>query len=285
MPAASKFDEIGHLARRHGRVSHSIYRQRLRWSRLLGESEEMKGKGSFLFKPFVNRFVPRFNGFSFPLARANEYEADATAVRLTSSGALAGALTSMEVVARYLAEDYWARIDDEADEQARPTREPYFGMGHAVFTDLDEASARAWQEQAMAEQSTWEDTHRALSERLMAIGEEPSFVPPASGQAVDRLLGPSMDLITGASDRRWKNNVLAAWQSRYQEIQEARHRLTELDEKLVTDLDFTVQEAYELAELTESLAKSPNRARACSTEVRYDSSRHCHQHNSCLLCC
>ena len=46
--------------------------------------EASESKGSFLFMPFLNWFVPYFSAFSFPLARANEYEADAISVRLTS---------------------------------------------------------------------------------------------------------------------------------------------------------------------------------------------------------
>ena len=62
--------------------------------------------------PFLNWFVPYFSG-SFPLARANEYEADAISVRLTSSRTVADALTSMEVVGGYLSDFYWPQIDAE----------------------------------------------------------------------------------------------------------------------------------------------------------------------------
>ena len=46
--------------------------------------EVSESKGRFLFMSFLNWFVPYFSAFSFPLARANEYEADAISVRLTS---------------------------------------------------------------------------------------------------------------------------------------------------------------------------------------------------------
>ena len=62
------------------------------------ELETTESKGSFLFKPFLDWFVPYFGAFSFPLARANEYEADAISVRLTSSRATAEALKLWAVI-------------------------------------------------------------------------------------------------------------------------------------------------------------------------------------------
>ena len=46
--------------------------------------------------------VPYFTAFSFPLARANEYEAEGIAVQLTSSRTAAEALTSLVVMDGYL---------------------------------------------------------------------------------------------------------------------------------------------------------------------------------------
>ena len=226
--------EFGHLAKGHGIVSHSIYRQRLRWSRLMAVLEASESKGSFLFMPFLNWFVPYFGAFSFPLARANEYEADAISVRLTSSRATAEALTSIEVVGGYLTDFYWPLIDAEFGEQSQPSREPYSEMSDAFATRLDKVTSLLWLGPAMDRQTTSEDTHPALSERLAAIGEEPSFSPPEPGQAADGLLGPSLEVTTKALDRKWKDNILSAWELRHEEIQEGRRRLEELNEKHAT---------------------------------------------------
>ena len=42
--------EFGHLAKRHGKVSNWIYRQRLRWSRLLAVLDTTESRGSFLLQ-------------------------------------------------------------------------------------------------------------------------------------------------------------------------------------------------------------------------------------------
>ena len=252
--------EFGHLAKGHGIVSHSIYRQRLRWSRLMAVLEASQSKGRFLFMPFLNWFVPYFGAFSFPLARANEYEADAISVRLTSSHAIAEALTSIEVVGGYLSDFYWPLIDAEFGEQSQPRREPYFEMSDAFATRLDKATSLLWLDPAIARQTTSEDTHPALSERLAAIGEQPSFSPPEPGQSADGLLGPSLEVTTKALDTKWKDSILSVWELRHEEILEGRRRLKELKEKHANGIDLTVQERRERAELTEIIAKDANAA-------------------------
>jgi hypothetical protein len=112
----------------------------------------------------------------------------------------------------------------------------------------------------MAKQTTSEDTHPALSERLAAIGEEPSFSPPEPGQAADGLLSASLEVITKELDTKWRDNVLSQWGVRHEEIQEGRRRLTELTEKHENGVDLTVQERRERAELTEAIAKDANSA-------------------------
>ena len=252
--------EFGHLAKGHGRASNWIYRQRLRWSRLLGVLEASESQGGFLVRPFLNWFAPYFNAYSFQLARANEYEADATSARLTSPGAAAQALTSVNVVGSYLAERYWPQIHKQAEEQPQPGFAPYSGMGHRVAAELDDTSTRGWLEQAMARQTTSDDTHPALSERLKAIGETPRLAPPAPGEAADRLLGAARTAITEGFDQRWKDNIFPSWQQRHREVQEARANLAELNTRHESGAELTLQDAYDRARLTESVGNDADAA-------------------------
>lgn len=248
--------EFGHLSKGHGRMSNWIYRQRLRWVRLVHALDAQNSAGSFLVKPFLNWFAPYFSAYSFPLARANEYEADATSARLTSPRAAAEALTSVNIVGNYLGERYWPDIHKQADELPRPGFTPYSSMSHGVATDLDEASIKIWLARALKRETTSDDTHPALADRLKAIGETARVAPPAAGQAADRLLGESLDTITEIFDRRWQEKILPSWQERYQSIQQDRRRLAELDARHAAGAAFTVKEACDRAWLTESVGKN-----------------------------
>ena len=78
--------EIGHLAGGHGAISNRIYRLRMSWANLLERLQRQNSAGMFLFQPFFNWFSPYFSAYSFPLARANEYHADAVAAQLQREG-------------------------------------------------------------------------------------------------------------------------------------------------------------------------------------------------------
>lgn len=246
--------EFGHLAGGHGRTSNWIYRQRLRWSRLVQALDANESKGSFLFKPFLKWYAPYFNAYSFPLARANEYEADAAAARLVSPQATAEALTSVNVIGSYLGERYWPRIHRQADELPQPGFAPYSDMGHGVSTDMDAASAHVWLAQALARQTTVDDTHPALADRLRAIGASARLAPPQPGEAADRLLGAALENVTASFDRRWRDSIEPAWQQRHREVQEGRRRLAELNAMHEGGTELAWKDAFERATLTESMA-------------------------------
>jgi Zn-dependent protease with chaperone function len=245
--------EYGHLARGHGRLSNWIYRQRLRWWRLMEALDGQESRGRFLFRPFLRWYAPYFNAFSFPLARANEYEADAASVRLTSVRSAAEALTSVNVIGNYLSERYWPQVHRQADEVPQPSSfAPYSAMGGGLGSGIDEVSARGWLDRALARETGIDDTHPALSDRLKAIEGQPALSPPAPGQAADRLLGSALAPITEGFDQRWRESIQPSWEERHQEVREGRRRLAELDQAS-TSAELPLAEAYERARLAESI--------------------------------
>jgi Zn-dependent protease with chaperone function len=247
--------EFGHLAKGHGAMSNWIYRQRLRWARLMDMLEHVESWGIVLFRPFLRWYAPYFNAYSYPLARANEFEADATSARLVSPGAAAQALTAVNVVGSYLQETYWPRIHSLADNLPQPAFAPYSAMGK-LAGDMEPDSIHKWLKQALARKTTQEDTHPALTERLGALDEKPKLALPEPGRAADRLLGAALERITQAFDERWKDNILPSWQERHQEAQEGRRRLAELESKT----DLSVQEEFERARLTQSSGGDADKA-------------------------
>jgi Zn-dependent protease with chaperone function len=252
--------EFGHLARGHGAMSNWIYRQRLRWSRLMSALEEVESWGIVLFRPFLRWYAPYFNAYSYPLARANEFEADATSARLASPRAAAEALTAVNVVGSYLDERYWPQIHKQADQLSQPSFAPYSAMGPRVTSDIDEASMQRWLEQALERKTTLDDTHPSLSERLGALGEKACIALPSAGAAADRLLGGALERITQAFDRRWHDGILPSWEERHQEVQAARRQLAELDAKHASGAELSLQEAYDRARLSESVGGNADAA-------------------------
>src|SRR5205807_7861266 len=79
-----------------------IYRLRRVWMRLDSALAQRPQWGSGAIRGVLHWYVPYFNACSFPLARRNEFEADASSVQLTSADSAAQALTNVSVIGSYL---------------------------------------------------------------------------------------------------------------------------------------------------------------------------------------
>ena len=137
---------------------------------------------------------------------------------LPRSRATAEALTSIEVVGGYLSDFYWPVIDAEFGEKPQPGREPYSEMGDAFATRLDRETGQIWLHPAMAGPTTSEDTHPALSERLAASARSQVSALRSRVKPLTDYWVPSLEVTTKALDRRWKDNILSAWDERHKQI-------------------------------------------------------------------
>ena len=245
--------EFGHLSRNHAKVGNWIYRQRLRWMRL-AHSFEMSGQsGGLLFTPFLKRFLPYFNAYSFPLARANEYEADATSAQLTDPATAADALTAVYAVGHFLDESYWPGIYARATQLPEPDAMPLQEMPDAIHS-VSENQWRHWIDAAMAHASGLDDTHPGLSDRLAALKQAPRLCLPTDEDRADRLLGELNNTISLEYDQDWLREVTPGWQQRFEQAKEGKAHLDNLDRQ-AAEAPLTPEMAMERALLTESLGK------------------------------
>ena len=203
--------ELGHLSHGHARTSNWIYRLRQTWLRLEDALIHHGPPGSQVINWFYRWYVPYFFAFSFPLARANEFEADEAAVRLTSAQAACQALTNVNVVGTFLNERYWPELYKAALDAAPQTAfAPYTRLGTVALTGISEADRKTWMTAALQEMASVADTHPSLQERIHAMGGRAELVVPAPGQAADLLLRPALPRLLTEFDQYWHKRM-AVW--------------------------------------------------------------------------
>jgi Zn-dependent protease with chaperone function len=220
--------ELGHLARGHARAGHWIYRLRVIWQRLSRAFEGRRHWGALLVQPFFARYIPYFVATSFPLARANEYEADATSVELTCARVAAQALTGFGVTASYLDEHYWPAIQARAQHMPQPAVTPIGDFTADAVRQVPPQDLKRWQEAALATTTSLDDTHPCLTDRLKAMGAPAELALPAPGESADTLLEPERARLQSALDEVWRKAVEQPWTQAYQRAQSARQRLAQL---------------------------------------------------------
>jgi Zn-dependent protease with chaperone function len=245
--------ELGHLSRGHARTGNWIYRLRLIWQRLDHAFSETQHWGAGPIRAFFSWYIPRFSATSFPLARSNEYEADAAAVNLTSARSAAQALTAVSIVGSYLSEKYWPRIHSAARELPQPAFAPYSEFVAHAIRDVPAEELRSWQETALSTKTSYDDTHPALADRLQAMGVEADFSPPLQGDSAEQLLGVERARLESVFDAQWRERVAESWKQVHENTRINRQRLAEL--RAAAQLDEVRR--LELADLEEDVGAGP----------------------------
>jgi Zn-dependent protease with chaperone function len=241
--------ELGHLSSGHARTGNWIYRLRLIWQRLDGAFAQTSHWGAGPIRAFFRWYIPRFSATSFPLARSNEYEADAAAVQLTSARSAAQALTAVSIVGSYLNEKYWPKIHSAARELPQPAFAPYSEFMATAIKDVPAEELCSWQETALAIKTSYDDTHPALSDRLQAMGVQAEFAPPLAGDSAERLLGGERARLESVFDAQWRERVAESWKQVHENVQVNRQRLAQLR----AQSELSEAEALQLADLEEDV--------------------------------
>jgi len=251
--------ELGHLSRGHARAGNWIYRLRLIWQRLDAAFADTSHWGAAPIRAFFKWYIPRFSATSFPLARANEYEADAAAIELTSARSAAQALTAVSIVGSYLSEKYWPKIHASARELPQPAFAPYSEFIATAIQDVPADELRTWQDTALAAKTSYDDTHPSLLDRLKAMGAQAEFAPPLAGNSAERLLGAERARVESAFDTQWRARVAESWKQVHENTRSQRLRIVELRaEAAQGELDEKI--ALELANLEEDVGEGPTAA-------------------------
>lgn len=227
--------EYGHLAGSHGRFSAFIYRLRHTWGTVQAYTDHIQGWLGGLVAPLVRWYAPYFNAYTFVLARADEYQADAASAELVGAANAAHALKRVNVIApqhRRFMEQTFDRI---AHEPA-PPRDLMQRWAAQATAPVPGADAARWLEDALDREGHFTDSHPTLRARLQALAAlpaspEPLEVPPppvAGATAAAAWLGPLLEALRGEFQSTWAEEVQQPWAERHAEALKQRARLAEL---------------------------------------------------------
>ncbi|WP_029652656.1 M48 family metallopeptidase [Marinobacter daepoensis] len=222
--------EFGHLSGNHSRFHGWIYRVRLSWHRIMVAFDGAESWGASLMRRFFNWYSPRFEAYSFALARSNEYEADAIAAQLTSPATAARALVNVYATAPYIDDHYWKTYFSKADETSEPPFAPFAGL--ARFLDDNPLGREQMQERIAEEmqvQTHYANTHPSLRDRLRNLGETPTDVTVPERNAAEAWLGERGRQVMADFDREWLTANGEAWRARYEYVANARAELQKLE--------------------------------------------------------
>jgi Zn-dependent protease with chaperone function len=233
--------EYGHLAGSHGRFSAFIYRLRHTWSTLQAHVDHFQGWLARLVAPLVRWYSPYFNAYTYVLARADEYKADAASAELVGPRSAAHALKRVNLAAPHYHEFLQATYRRVGDESA-PPQDLLHTWASLARGGAEEANRTRWLGEALDRQSDLTDTHPTLRARLSALSADPDILqalPPAvSGPAASQAwFGDALDTLRRELQESWAAGVAQGWAERHTETQAQRTRLRELRDMAERDAE------------------------------------------------
>ncbi len=247
--------ELGHLSGNHGKFGAWIYRQRRTWGQVLENFNDDGGFFDAIFQRFFRWYAPYFFGYTFVLARANEYEADRVSVEAAGKEVAGDALIVAHLQSRTL-KNYWKEVYEAVDRQPEPPAQAFTKMSQSLRQTPDESALAAWIDRALSIKTDLADTHPALTDRLKAMGwlldgvDPLTLIPDTPPQsAAEFYFESALPHYLERLDAEWQAAIAPAWQQRYEYAQEAQKRLVELDAKAQTEA-LAEEELFEQVSLT-----------------------------------
>jgi Zn-dependent protease with chaperone function len=223
--------EFAHSSRGHGRFGNWLYRVRQTWAQVIGQMVRQRTRWSWVLTKFLDWFWPKFSGHTFVLARANEYVADAGAVRLAGAENIGRALVRLRVDAALLGEKFWPEIFARANDSELPPADVMAELQQALQRGPNETDGARWLRQAFLLETSNADTHPSLKDRLRAIGwpatelDTPALPPPFRTSAAEHFLGSETSAVARQLSQEWHDAIRAQWQERHAQARKLAEEL------------------------------------------------------------
>lgn len=242
--------EFGHLSGNHSHFNTWIYRIRLSWYRIMHAFDNEHSLGAKIMGYFFDWYAPRFAAYSFALARANEFEADAIAAELTSVESAGAALIHTHVTGPYVDTNYWRAYFKKADVMPQPEHAPWIGLRDfiRIHKPADDELSNSLQEELKRE-TVYDDTHPCLQDRLDALSAGTLMPKPVKITAAEVWFGRQFQRVIDDFDSDWMQYNQEKWNDRYRYVTESKKTLTGLNER--ENADLTDDELWQKATFTE----------------------------------
>ncbi len=240
--------ELGHLRGGHGKFGAWVYRISQTWKQLM---DQLDGQSSWVAQ-FFQWYSPTFDAWSYGLRRPEEFEADASAARITSPRTMADALCAVPLRNATLDRLHWEPLISGVKQTATaPTNTFSRLLPVAKTARLPLPDEEAILTQALAAETDSFDTHPSLRDRLAALGQPARVVPAPEVSAAEAFFGSGLTVLADAFDAQWLEQNRDAWAQRYADLEAQRARLTDLADRYARNRALTSEERWQLADLTE----------------------------------
>ena len=248
--------ELAHLSGNHSKFAGKIYRLRQSWFTIHQAFIQANAWGTEIISHFFAWYAPYFAGYSYALARDNEYEADYIASRLTSREATASALVAVNVLGELTQQQFWAPLFTRPYTEAQPESQIYTLLQQFYQQTVGNTEEyKRYLRKALQRKTEFNDTHPALMERLKALklvhlrANHPDETDGAPEAKAITWLEPELATVFKHFNRHWVDTYGTHWDDLHERSKLARETVNQLKMRLYEEL--STHERWQLAQLTD----------------------------------
>jgi Zn-dependent protease with chaperone function len=233
--------ELGHLSRRHNRLSFWFFKLWQLWDHLADTSGKSAGKAdqSILFKGFNNWYGPRFHARAMVLRKAFELEADRFGMAITDSSTVLREHIKIGIGAVATEKVFWPEYFRGACDTALPPKDTFELVVNFLKT-LDNSDLLPVIKNELAQPSMPYDSHPSTRERLASLKFEiPAAQTVLAVLSEDKTSPRASSLLSNESlqhyreyyNRLLKAALISQWRQKHKEAEDAKKKLDVLREK------------------------------------------------------
>jgi Zn-dependent protease with chaperone function len=249
--------EMGHLSGNHGVFGAWIFRIRRTWVRVLQGLEQQEAKLDFGLRRFFRWYAPYFEAYSFKLARAQEYVADACAAEVTSPRQACEALVEVAVFDAYV-QFHVSRLPHERVKQEAAPPPLFREIRQLLQAGPPPDRANRALAAGLRQRAGPNDTHPSLSDRLVAMdregmketgvtwptrGADLAASATADRSVAETLLGPELNGFVDQFDQEWCSEAREQWERDHRAFLKRLADLEEL-ERAALERELTEDEKW-----------------------------------------
>ena len=264
--------EFSHQRKDDARAAIWGSRVRMAWGHL-------SQRGNILVWPILNWFAPRLDAMTFASAREAEYDADALAASMTDPTIAGEALIRMTLVGSYFEAVVIPRMQESIGRTAMPPGDFYSAIVMRMRSGEADTQGQHAFSRALRDQTTYEDTHPCLIDRLKGVGYRQSqatldpmtlaSTPQPANDALAHLFGPQVVLrALERFDREFVEAFADVWISRHAIVTKSKaalggsgsaaaHAVAERDIASCADVEALMETAAMVIETRSILAAMP----------------------------
>ncbi|HTQ11349.1 MAG TPA: M48 family metallopeptidase [Fimbriimonadaceae bacterium] len=249
--------EFGHFSGAHGEFGAWAYRVDQTWRRIIHQLARRRSLATLAFYGFVKWFPKRFAAKTFALRRAHEYEADKAAAEIGGAECAARALLRLRCLGPELRRGFWKDLSATTKDSPVLPANCLAGLSEAARKAGDPETMAKDLTAALAETTSYQGSHPALSDRLRALGQMPESVEdavrelsaPIERTAAEAFIGPRLPSLIGRVESAYAAAAKPVWEEHHGKIEKLRSELEALRAR-AEKMPLSEKEQVELAYAT-----------------------------------